>query len=181
MSVHRVNGWVTAYIALGSNLGERQLHLRRAVELLSRRESVRLTGQSGLYETAPVGDTEQGWFLNEVISVETSLPPEDLLMICLEIETLLGRMRDLSRRYGPRIIDLDMLAYGDTVLSTPMLTLPHPHLHERAFVLVPLTEIAPDWWHPTKNRTARQLLEGLPAPDQTQTVRKYPSASSAPS
>lgn len=131
----------TAYLALGSNLGDRLALLRRAVEALCGLRGVVVIAQSSVYETAPVGGPEQPDYLNMVVAVETELPPEALLEGCLAIEAAHGRVR--RERWGARTLDIDLLSYGDLVLATERLTLPHPQVGQRAFVLVPLAEIAP--------------------------------------
>lgn len=132
---------VIAYLGLGANLGDREANLRRAVELLAVTPGVRVRRVSAVYETEPVGLREQPWFLNQVVEVETDLSPQALLTRALEIEAALGRAR--RERWGPRIIDMDILLYNELTLETPGLTLPHPRLAERAFALVPLAELAP--------------------------------------
>jgi 2-amino-4-hydroxy-6-hydroxymethyldihydropteridine diphosphokinase len=132
----------TAYIALGSNLGDRAALLRGALAALQRGGDVRLLAESAVYETAPVGGPPQPDYLNMVVAVETSLGPEALLERCLVVEAEHGRVR--RERWGARTLDLDMLSYGAVTVQTERLTLPHPRLAERAFVLVPLAEIAPE-------------------------------------
>ena len=132
----------TAYIALGSNLGDRAAHLRGAVEALQRGGEVRVVAESAVYETAPVGGPEQPDYLNMVVAVETALAPEALLDRCLAVEAEHGRVR--RERWGARTLDLDLLACGSVQLAGERLTLPHPRLAERAFVLVPLAEVAPE-------------------------------------
>jgi 2-amino-4-hydroxy-6-hydroxymethyldihydropteridine diphosphokinase len=132
----------TAYIALGSNLGDRAAMLRGALVSLRRGANVRIVAESSVSETAPVGGPEQPDYLNMVVAVETALAPEALLARCLAIEAEHGRVR--RERWGARTLDLDLLCYGEVELKTAQLTLPHPRMRERAFVLVPLAEIAPE-------------------------------------
>ena len=149
----------SAYIALGSNLGDREGTLRSAIDALRQLGSV--DAISSFYETAPVGLVEQPDFLNAVIALRTALPPQELMAALLRIEQQHGRDRSVSVPKGPRTLDLDLLSYGDVVMETPTLTLPHPSLAERRFVLVPLTEFAPQWRHPVSGKTAANLLTEL--------------------
>ncbi|MGQ9510951.1 MAG: 2-amino-4-hydroxy-6-hydroxymethyldihydropteridine diphosphokinase [Thermaceae bacterium] len=148
----------TAYVALGSNLGDRASYLLEALARLSLLPRTRLLRVSHVYETEPLGPP-QPRYLNQAAEVWTDLRPEELLEAFLEVEASLGRTR--RERWGPRTIDLDLLLYEDLVLSTPNLTLPHPRLHERPFVLAPLCDLIPDGVHPLLGQTYRTLLEGL--------------------
>jgi 2-amino-4-hydroxy-6-hydroxymethyldihydropteridine diphosphokinase len=131
-----------AFVGIGSNLGDREAALRRAVELLAAEEGIEVVAVSELRETEPVGPVEQGLFLNGAVRLATELPPRELLERLLAIERRLGRVR--TERFGPRTIDLDLLVYGEQVIDEPGLTIPHPRLHERRFALDPLAELAPD-------------------------------------
>jgi 2-amino-4-hydroxy-6-hydroxymethyldihydropteridine diphosphokinase len=151
---------VTAYIALGSNLGDRRDNLDRALSLLRQTLGVTVDKLSSYHETVPVGGPpEQGKYLNAAAQLQTTLAPEDLLRLLLDIEHQLGRVR--TERFGPRIIDLDLLLFGDQTRRTPELTLPHPRMHERTFVLGPLAEIAPLAVHPYLESTVRDMLRAL--------------------
>ncbi|WNR44800.1 2-amino-4-hydroxy-6-hydroxymethyldihydropteridine diphosphokinase [Paenibacillus roseipurpureus] len=130
---------IIAYVALGSNIDNREYYLQSAIAALNEETGITVTGLSSIYETEPVGYVDQSAFLNMVIQIHTDLSPEVLLVTLLAIETRLGRTRDL--RWGPRTIDLDLLIYGDHRLTTPDLIIPHPRMLERAFVLVPLSEV----------------------------------------
>ena len=146
-------------IALGSNLGDRAGLLLGGLARLSALDGFELAGLSQVYETEPVGPAGQGPYLNAVLRGRSELTPRELLREMLRIEASLGRLR--QQRWGPRTLDLDLLDYGGLVLEEPGLRLPHPRLHQRPFVLVPLGDVAPDWRHPTLRKTAVELLGSL--------------------
>lgn len=146
-----------AYIGLGSNLGDKKANCRKAIALLSK--SGRVFRSSSLYCTEPIGNADQDDFVNAAVEIETGLFPEALLRQCRSIEEELGRVRTV--RWGPRTIDVDILLYGDVIIETPELTIPHPLLHTRRFVLVPLCEIAPQVVHPKLHKTVSGLLLNL--------------------
>lgn len=150
---------VTAYIALGSNLGDREAGLNRAIELLGKTEGIEVTAVSSYYNTAPVGYTEQPDFLNAAAEIKTTLSPYKLLQVCMGIEKELKRERII--RWGPRTIDLDILLYGDSIINGADLTIPHPRMHERNFVLEPLNEIAPYAIHPVNGQTVSEMYQAL--------------------
>ena len=145
-------------IGLGSNLGERSANIRKALTLLEGSGHFCLEKRSLLYESRPVGPTQPD-FLNGVVEGKTDLSPETFLSLLKKTEKELGRSEGL--RWGPRVVDLDLLSYGESIVDTPSLTVPHPRLEEREFVLVPLSEIAPSWRHPKLHKSALELLEAL--------------------
>jgi 2-amino-4-hydroxy-6-hydroxymethyldihydropteridine diphosphokinase len=151
---------VRAYVGLGSNLGDRRAAIEQAVELLDAHPDVSLAAVSALRETEPWGPVEQGPFLNAAAAVDTTLAPAAFLDVLLGIEQTLGRVR--GERWGPRIVDLDLLLYGDLVLEEPSLVVPHPRLHERRFVLEPLAELAPEANVPGRG-AVRDVLHALAA------------------
>jgi 2-amino-4-hydroxy-6-hydroxymethyldihydropteridine diphosphokinase len=151
---------VTAYIAIGSNLGDRRVLIARAIEALNALDGVTIVARSELYETEPVGGPPQPAFLNGAVAVKTSLSPRRLLDELLRVEHSLGRTREGPNL--PRTIDLDLLLHGDTVIDEEALRVPHPRMHERWFVLKPLADIVPDARHPTLDLTVHELLDRLP-------------------
>ena len=145
-----------AYIGFGSNIGDRLAHIQNAIHILSKTEGIALKQISSIYKTAPVGYEEQTQFLNGVAAIQTTLSPVSLLHTLKDIETAVGRKHRI--RWGPREIDLDILIYGDLCVQTEKLVIPHPEMHLRGFVLVPLVEIAPNLMHPVLQESVQTLL-----------------------
>jgi 2-amino-4-hydroxy-6-hydroxymethyldihydropteridine diphosphokinase len=145
-----------AYVGIGANLGDREATICRAVELLAAEPGIEVVATASLRETEPWGPIPQPRYLNGAVALETSLAPRELLERLLEVERALGRVRD-GERWGPRTLDLDLLLHGDHVLVEPGLEVPHPRLHERAFVLEPLVELDPDLNVPGRGRVADLL------------------------
>jgi 2-amino-4-hydroxy-6-hydroxymethyldihydropteridine diphosphokinase len=151
----------TAYLGLGSNLGNRLAFLRGGRDSLASRFAITLVDSSGVYETAAFGGpADSPPYLNAVLHIETSLNPRELLAACLAVEDEFGRTRPML--WAPRTLDIDLLLYDDRLIDEPDLRIPHPRLQERAFVLAPLNEIAPDQVHPVLRQTIRTLAEALP-------------------
>ena len=148
-----------AYLGLGTNLGDRESYLAQALKELAGLPTIEIGAVSSIYETAPVGLTDQPDFLNLVVSVRTTLSPRELMDALLHIENKMGRVRTV--RWGPRVIDLDLLLFGDVRVEVPGLSVPHPRLRERSFVLIPLAEIAPDLILPGEKMTVKKLAEKL--------------------
>ena len=156
-----------AYLSLGSNVGAREQHLREAItrlEVLGHVISI-----SSFYETEPVEFADQPWFLNCAIALESTTTPEQLMAAILRIEEEMGRRRTQNRK-GPRTIDIDVLLLGSQIINSPGLTIPHPAMHQRRFVLEPLSEIAPEAQHPLLKKKVSELREALPA---GQAVRQF--------
>jgi 2-amino-4-hydroxy-6-hydroxymethyldihydropteridine diphosphokinase len=154
----------TVYLSLGSNLGDREQNLRAAIARLRGVLAV-----SSFYETEPVEFTEQPWFLNCAVAVRTELTLEQFLAKIQQIEHEMGRRRIQPK--GPRNIDIDILLFGDSIINTPELDVPHPAMHQRRFVLEPLNEIAPEARHPVLKKTVRELLQALPAEEQVKKLK----------
>jgi 2-amino-4-hydroxy-6-hydroxymethyldihydropteridine diphosphokinase len=151
----------TAFLSLGSNLGDRQAFLNEALQHLET-AGVHVVRRSSIQETEPQDFRDQPWFLNMAVEVETNLTPQQLLATIQKIETEMGRQRTIPK--GPRTIDLDILFYENLILKTPELEIPHPRLIQRLFVLDPLSEIAPDLRHPVTNETVQELRVSLQPP-----------------
>ena len=168
----------TVYIGFGSNLGGRFDYCDRAVSLLDLLPHSRLSAVSSLYETEPVTDarTNPGteWFLNGVVRLETDVTPNSLREVCREVEQALGR--DHDRRHGPRTLDLDILFYGSRIFDKENLIIPHPRLHLRRFVLIPMVELDPGWNHPLLGRTMQDLLNEVEDPAQVRRLDPPPGS-----
>jgi 2-amino-4-hydroxy-6-hydroxymethyldihydropteridine diphosphokinase len=160
---------VEVAIGLGSNVGDRSGHLHAAIGGIGTLQHTTVLAISDLIETLPVGPVPQGPYVNAAAVVRTALTPRDFLDAMLEIERSRGRDRALEQRWGPRTLDLDLLLYADQVIDEPGLTVPHPHLHQRRFVLAPLAQIAPGWRIPGLDRTVSMLLAEL---DRSEAVQE---------
>ncbi len=147
------------YIGIGANLGDREKTLQDATGILNEKPEIAIIAASAVYETAPIGVVDQPYFLNAVLQVHTSLSARSLLNCLLAIERKFGRLRET--RWGPRTLDLDILLYSDAIINQPGLQVPHPHLHERAFVLVPLCDLKPDLKHPVLGQSIQFLTKSL--------------------
>lgn len=157
------------YIGIGSNLGDRVGYIQQAVQFLKDSENIEVVESSSFYETEPVGLKSEKWFVNAVLRIETDLPPQELLDTCQQIEHKLGRIRDESPdapRYQSRTIDIDLLFYDDLIIATDALQLPHPRVHERAYALVPMLEIAPDFIHPILGNDIQLIHRTLLEPEE---------------
>ncbi len=150
-----------AYLCLGSNAKDSFKLIEQAMSFLDLSEGIKIIRSSSLYETEPWGVKDQNWFLNMVAEIKTNLSPEDLLVKCNQIESALGRNREKERHWGERPIDIDIIFYDSVVMNSELLTIPHKYMHKRAFVLVPLLEIIPDFNHPVFNKTISQLYDDL--------------------
>ncbi len=155
---------VDAYLGLGSNVGDRRDRLDAAVAMLRDTPDLKVIAVSSILETEPWGPVKQGNFLNAAVKLRTTLAPSALLETCLQIERAQGRDRAEAERWGPRTLDLDVLLYGDDIVNVRGLRIPHPRLHERAFVLKPLAEIAGSVWHPELEMSIQDLWARLETP-----------------
>ena len=149
-----------SYLSIGSNIGNRLETFQRAIRLLDENDEIKIESISSIYETDPIGYTDQACFLNAVIKVSTSLRSEKLLQACLYIENELGRKREI--RWGPRTLDLDILLYNQENIETESVFVPHPRMHERAFVIIPLMELDPDIELPNVNAPLDDILNQIP-------------------
>jgi len=156
-----------AYIGLGSNIGDRIGYIQQAYKLLADTDGIEIMNTSSLYETEPVGFTEQEWFINAVIEAKSTLKPNELMHQCQRIERQLGRNRLSNEpQWSARTIDLDILLYENEIIAKNNLQIPHPRLHQRAFALVPLLELVPDLVHPVINKTILEIHNDLPNPEE---------------
>lgn len=150
----------TAYIGIGSNLGNPTVNCKDAITALDALPETAVTQRSSFYKSEPIGIKEQSWFINTVVEIETNFSPEELLVILLKIEYKMGRVR--LKRWGPRIIDLDLLFYENLILKKPALEIPHPQITNRSFVLIPMAEIRSDYIHPILKLTIAELVDAIP-------------------
>lgn len=157
--------YINVYLCLGSNMGDRMGQLRKAAELISKTIG-KIAQKSHFYETQPWGNTEQDSFLNQVVMANTSLDPRDILKEITLIEREMGRTRKDSEKWGPRPIDIDILLYGKRIIRDKGLEIPHPELHKRAFVLVPLMELAPEYEHPILKQQIDELFMACEDPSE---------------
>ena len=163
-SDHRFDASRTVYIGIGSNLGNGRDNCEKAIEKIGLLPDFELIKVSGFYSTEPVGVKNQGWYMNAVAAANTFMPAHDLMRSLLKIESDMGRIR--RERWESRIIDLDLLIYGMEIIDDELLTVPHPMMHKRRFVMVPMAEIAPDLVHITLGKSMSELLDMIPKDDQ---------------
>ena len=152
------------YIGLGSNLGDRLGFIQQAVQMLDFHDAIKVLETSSFYETEPYGVKEQEWFINAAVKVSTSLTPVEVLRVCQHIEEKLGRKREM--KWGPRVIDLDILLYDEQIIADDILTIPHPATYDRACCIVPLLEIAEDLIHPILQKDMDEIYQNLEFPEE---------------
>jgi 2-amino-4-hydroxy-6-hydroxymethyldihydropteridine diphosphokinase len=169
---------ITSYIAFGSNLGDRNKNIEKAIEYLKELDGITIKKVSSIYETQPDGGPPQGTFLNGVLEIETALPPDELLDRLKGIEARLGRVK--TEENSPRPIDLDIIFYQDIVIDGERIKIPHPRMHEREFVLKGLCEIAPEFVHPRLNKTAKKLYEELMSPHESDKINSLNAETQQP-
>ena len=155
-----------AYLCLGSNVGDKVGNLQQAVKLVTANAMVTVVRSSAFYETEPWGNKDLDWFVNAVVEVKTKLTPRELLELCKNTEIQMGRTKSKTKGYEARNIDVDILFYGDLTINEPDLKIPHEHLHERAFAIVPLLELIPDYEHPKYKKSLLQLHDELDTVDE---------------
>src|SRR5574344_84871 len=153
------------YLGLGSNKGDRVGYVQQATSLLGATDGIKIVRTSSLYETEPWLGLNRAWFVNAVVEVNTALNPQELLLVCNRIENQLGRNRQIEGNMGDRTLDIDILFYGKDIILDKNLEIPHKHFHERAFTLVPMLELNPEFVHPKLNKTVEQLHEELENPE----------------
>ena len=153
------------FLSIGSNLGDRVANIQQAVSMLSLDNRIKILKTSSFYETQPWGNKNQPWFINAAMAIETVLDPEELLSIFQNIEAKLGRKRELFKKWSERTLDIDILMYDEQIINSKNLIIPHPYMHERAFVLVPMLEVKADLVHPIFNKTISELYDELQNPE----------------
>lgn len=154
-----------AFLSLGSNKGDRLSVIQQAVNFLGTHELIEIAAASSFYETEPWGKKNQTWFVNAAVAIRTTLSPVELLRVCQDIESKMGRDRSKEERWGERPLDIDILFYDDLIMSNEILTIPHKYVHKRAFALVPMLEIKSSFVHPVFNKTISELHEELEDPE----------------
>lgn len=153
------------FISLGSNVGDRLANIQQAVSLLSMTDKIKIVKSSSFYETEPWGNKNQNWFVNAAVALDTELSPVELLKLCQSVEMQLGRNRVNQEKWSERTIDIDILMYDNLIMSNDILSIPHPYMHKRAFVLVPMLEVKSDLVHPVFKKTISELYDELEYPE----------------
>ena len=153
------------FLSLGSNLGDRLSNIQQAVRAIGMLDNTSIVKTSSFYDTEPWGNKKQNWFVNCAIAIDTQLSPEELLLKCQDIEHTIGRIRNQKERWQERAIDIDILMYDNAIITEENLVIPHPYMHERAFVLVPMLEVKPDLIHPVFKKTISQFYDELENPE----------------